>query len=184
MESALVQGEPLATDTTQADRHTLDVAWRLIDLSRENVRTLEDAATRIGASQLVGLIALWTQLYTFNETVPAVLAWAALATLILSVLFLATVIMPRQLAKFWDSLCTRDVLSEERSLAFEDERDLVRDLRASLDAQTRRLRRGIRVSIALASVALLAVVAGYAIEKKYRGIEQPSSITVRARPGY
>jgi hypothetical protein len=35
---------------------------------------MEDRATRIVATQLAGLIALWTQLLTWEDGVPAVLA--------------------------------------------------------------------------------------------------------------
>jgi hypothetical protein len=41
------------------------------------VSSLEDGATRVAAAQVAGLIALWTQLYTFEDGPPEVLAWAA-----------------------------------------------------------------------------------------------------------
>src|SRR5215204_5217780 len=41
------------------------VGWELLHLLQLSVRSLEDTATRVVAAQVAGLVALWTQLYTF-----------------------------------------------------------------------------------------------------------------------
>ena len=157
------------------DTRAVDVAWRLLAFSRENLRTLEENTVRVAAAQIAGLIALWTQLYTFNEVVPAVLAWTALIMFFVSILFLARLVTPRRLARFWESVPMPDVLAGDAQLSFEEEAVIVRELTASMRLQIERLRHGLRRSIAIALIALSVALIGYVIEKAERGIEEPAS---------
>lgn len=155
------------------DSRTVEIAWRLVSVSQETVRTLEDSVTRVAATQAAGLIALWTQLHTFDEPVPEVLAWSALLVLVGSLLLLGWLATPQRLVKFWGAIPTRDVLQAAQPMTLEDEARLVGELREAITRQVFRLRLGLRVSVVLASFALVAVVVGYAIEKAERGAERP-----------
>jgi hypothetical protein len=62
---------------------------------------------RVVAAQITGLIALWTQLYTFEGRVSAALAWIAWGVLLLSIGLLGYRITPRRLSEFWQRLDTR-----------------------------------------------------------------------------
>ena len=130
---------------------------------------------RVAAAQIVGLIALWTQLYTFNEVVPAILAWMALLLLVVSVLYLARLVTPRRLASFWESVPTPDALTGDGEMSIEEEAEIVRRLTVSMRRQMEHLRHGLRRGITIALVALGVALLGYVIEKEQRGIEEPAS---------
>lgn len=166
----------LGDSRRSSDARSVDVSWQLLAFYRESLRTLEENAMRVAAAQIVGLIALWTQLYTFNELVPAILAWTALILLVVSVFFLARLVTPRRLTKFWESVPTPDVLTGDGELPLEEEAEIVRRLTVSMREQMESLRHGLRRGIAIALIALTAALIGYVIEKAERGIEEPASI--------
>lgn len=157
--------EPARRTKASFDARAVEVAWRLLDVSREHVRTLEDSVTRVAAAQIGGLIALWTQLYTFDAVLTRGLAYAALALLITSMLLLAWLATPQRLTRFWDSVPTHDLLIRGQELSLDDEVELVAEVRDSLVRQIVRLRRGLRASVALAATALLMTLVAYAIDK-------------------
>ena len=115
-------------------RRTLLVAWELLEFGRESVASLEDGATRIAAAQVAGLIALWTQLGTFEDGPPEVLAWLAWGLLVVSVSLLAPTVTPRRLARFWEDMLTTDILAID-STAKEEE--IVRSLSVAMEGHMR-----------------------------------------------
>jgi hypothetical protein len=145
-------------------RRTLLVAWELLEFGRESVASLEDGATRIAAAQVAGLIALWTQLGTFEDGPPEVLAWLAWGLLVVSVSLLAPTVTPRRLARFWEGMLTTDILAID-STAKEEE--IVRSLSVAMEGHMRRVRRGMAVSVVIAVLALAAVALAYVLEKAF-----------------
>jgi hypothetical protein len=145
-------------------RRTLLVAWELLEFGRESVASLEDGATRIAAAQVAGLIALWTQLGTFEDGPPEVLAWLAWGLLVVSVSLLAPTVTPRRLARFWEDMLTTDILAID-STAKEEE--IVRSLSVAMEGHMRRVRRGMAASVVIAVLALAAVALAYVLEKAF-----------------
>lgn len=145
-------------------RRTLVVAWELLEFGRESVASLEDGATRVAAAQVAGLIALWTQLGTFEDGPPEVLAWLAWGLLIVSVSLLAPTVTPRRLARFWEGMLTTDILAID-STAKEEE--IVRSLSEAMEGHMRRVRRGMAASVVIAVLALAAVALAYVLEKAF-----------------
>jgi hypothetical protein len=145
-------------------RRTLLVAWELLEFGRESVASLEDGATRIAAAQVAGLIALWTQLGTFENGPPEVLAWFAWGLLVVSVSLLAPTVTPRRLARFWEGMLTTDILAID-STAKEEE--IVRSLSVAMEGHMRRVRRGMAASVVIAVLALAAVALAYVLEKAF-----------------
>ena len=145
------------------------VGWELLHLLQLSVRSLEDTATRVIAAQIAGLIALWTQLYTFEETIPKSLVWAAWVVLILSICVLGLRITPRRLSDFWRRLdqgwgarCD-EPLDEPGEAAIVDE--LTNALRARRDA----LQRAVRISVFLGLTGLTLAAIAYIVDKALYG---------------
>jgi hypothetical protein len=115
------------------------VGWELLHLLQLSVRSLEDTATRVVAAQIAGVIALWTQLSTFEETVPATLAWGAWGILLLSISLLGYRITPRKLAEFWERLDARTGSPCDDPLEETDEVEIVAELTTALRAQRDRI---------------------------------------------
>jgi hypothetical protein len=143
------------------------VGWELLHLLQLSVRSLEDTATRVVAAQIAGLIALWTQLYTFEEAVPRSLVWAAWVVLILSIVLLGMRISPRRLAFFWRRLdqgwgerCD-DPLDEPGEAAIVDE------LTGALRTQRDRLQKAVQGSVGLGLVGLALASLAYVVDKAF-----------------
>lgn len=131
---------------------------------REAIASMEDGATRIAAAQVAGLVALWTQLWTFESGPPRVLAWLAWGVLVVAIILLGPIVTPRRLARFWERLVISDLLAVDSGAR---EEELIRALHAAMEGQMRRLRRGMRTSVALGVVALTIAVVAYALEKAF-----------------
>jgi hypothetical protein len=140
------------------------VGWELLHLLQLSVRSLEDTGTRVVAAQIAGVIALWTQLYTFEESVPKTLAWLAWGALLASVSVLATRITPRRLSVFWRQL---DLSGEIRrgSLDESDEVEIIEELSAALRSQRERLQRAVRTSVAIGILGLGLAALAYVVDK-------------------
>jgi hypothetical protein len=143
-------------------RRTILVAWELLEFGRESVASIEDGATRIAAAQVAGLIALWTQLGTFENGPPKVLAWSAWGLLVVSVSLLGPLVTPRRLAEFWQRMLTTDILGIDSTAK---EEAIIRALSLTMEEHMRRVRRGMRTSVAIAILALAAVALAYVLEK-------------------
>lgn len=90
------------------------------------------------------------------------------ALLIVALLNLGVLVMPNRLAQFWDNLVPPEVvLAEPRPLRRHEEAAIASRLSAELHAQTDRLRRGFRLTVALSSCGLVLAAVGYVIEKSW-----------------
>ncbi len=143
------------------------VGWELLHLLQLSVRSLEDTATRVVAAQIAGVIALWTQLYTFEEAAPATLAWAAWGVVLLSIALLGLRIPPRRLSAFWRGL---DASSDSRlnePLDEEQEAGIVAELSTALRAQRDVLQHAVRTSVALGIAGLVLTALAYVVDKGF-----------------
>ena len=68
--------------TPEPPRAAVETAWHVLGVVQLSVARLEDGATRVAAAQVAGLIALWTQLSSFENGPPQVLAWIAWAIMV------------------------------------------------------------------------------------------------------
>jgi hypothetical protein len=140
------------------------VAWELLEFTRETLSSLEDGATRVAAAQVAGLIALWTQLYTFEGGPPEVIAWTAWALIVVSLSMLGPLVTPRRLARFWASLPIGNLLAYDQPAK---EQELIDELCDTMQGQIHRLRRGMTLSIAIGLAALTLAALAYVIDKAF-----------------
>jgi hypothetical protein len=141
------------------------VGWHLLQFMRDSLTSLEEQATRIAAGQIAGLIALWTQLHTFEAGPPRSLAWAAWAVLLFAIVRLAPLVTPRRLARFWKGLPVKGALTSGDCIDCDAEARLIVELTEATERQMNRIRSGLNVSIALGCLALGFAALGYVIEK-------------------
>lgn len=154
------------TEPPRSDRfHAVETAWHVLSVVQASVTSMEESATRIVAAQLAGLIALWSQLYTWDDPAPRALAWTAWIVLVASLLLLAPVVTPRRLTRFWTSIIPTAAAAGAAAPQPTVELAVVAELLESFMAQRGRMARGLRRSIALSAVALVLVVTSYALEK-------------------
>ena len=145
---------------------TMRAGWELIKSSRAALLSLEERATRLVPALVAGVVALWTQLGSFDAGAAEILAWIAWALLIVALLNLGWLVMPKRLAQFWDGLVPPEVvLANPRPLRREQEAAIASTLSAELHAQTDRLRRGFRLTVALSSFGLAVAALAYMVEK-------------------
>jgi hypothetical protein len=128
---------------------------------------LEETASRVLAAQVAGTIALWTQLHTFEDGPPEVMAWLALLLLAGSICFLGLFLRPRRLVRFWDRAIPDEVFAVKRSVTPEEEGTIVEHISMAMRRQRDSLERGIRVSIPLGLLALSLITIAYALEKRW-----------------
>jgi hypothetical protein len=131
---------------------------------RETLTSLEDSATRVAAAQVAGMIALWTQLYTFEDGVPEVMAWAAWVAVILALAVLGPLVTPRRLARFWAKLPLGNLLAYDEPAK---EQKLIGELCATMQGQIIRLRRGMTLSIILGLIGLGLAAVAFVLEKAF-----------------
>jgi hypothetical protein len=143
------------------------VGWELLHLLQLSVRSLEDTATRVVAAQIAGVIALWTQLHTFEEAVPATLAWGAWGILLVSISLLGFRITPRKLAEFWERLDARTSSPCDDPLEEADEVEIVAALTTALRRQRDRIQFAVRSSVALGIVGLTLAAVAFVVDKGF-----------------
>jgi hypothetical protein len=163
-------GQAAELETSLAEREaalieTNRVGWHLLHFMRDSLTTLEEQATRIAAAQIAGLIAIWTQLGSFESGLPTSLIWAAWASLLLAIGRLAPLITPRRLARFWAGLPVKSALLNGESIGPDTESKVILDLTEAAERQMVRIRNGLNHSIALGCVGLGLAALGYLIEK-------------------
>ncbi len=132
-----------------------------------SVARLEDAATRVAAAQVAGFVALWTQLWTFENGPPRVLAWLAWAVLLAAVALLAPVITPRRLARFWSRILPRAGQAVGETVDTDAELVIVQDVIEQLARQYERMFRSLRISIGAALVGVGVAALAYIVEKAF-----------------
>jgi hypothetical protein len=157
-------------DATLAEREaalleTNRVGWHLLHFMRDSLTSLEEQATRIAAGQIAGLIAIWTQLHTFERGLPRSLVWAAWAFVLLAIARLAPLVTPRRLARFWANLPVKDALQRSDCIDCHAESKVILDLTEAAEKQMDRIRVGLNHSIALGCLGLGLAALGYVIEK-------------------
>jgi hypothetical protein len=143
------------------------VGWELLHLLQLSVRSLEDTATRVVAGQIAGLIALWTQLSTFEEALPHAFAWAGWGLITIAIWILALRVTPRRLSRFWRHLDDRSATRSDEPLEETEEATLIQELTLALREQRDHLQTGIRFSVALGMVGLALAVIGYIVDKGF-----------------
>ena len=142
------------------------VAWEMLHLVELSVRSIEDTATRVVAAQVAGLIALWTQLGNFENGPPEVLAWAAWAILLGSIVGLGIVVTPRRVNRFWTALSNSTATSESQ-LDEAGELELIDTLAELLREQRDSIHGLLQLSIALGLAALVVAGLAYVAEKAF-----------------
>ena len=149
--------------TAEPPRAAIETAWHVLGVVQGSVVRLEDGATRVAAAQVAGFIALWTQMSSFENGPPRVLAWIAWGILLGAVISLAPVITPRRLGRFWSSI----VRSAGDAVAPATELAVVEDLIETLANQYGRLFRHLRVSIRLSVAGVLIAAIAFIVEKAF-----------------
>jgi hypothetical protein len=128
---------------------------------------LEETASRVLAAQVAGTIALWTQLHTFEEGLPEVMAWVALIAFVVSICFLGLFLRPRRLMRFWDHAIPDEVFSVKRPVTPDEEAGFIDHISTAMRRQRDLLERGLRVSIPLGVLALCLITVAYAVDKRW-----------------
>ena len=155
---ALPDAAPSHVDSIE---HSEQEGWEFVHFLGSHVESMETRAAIIVPALLAGAIALWTQLYTFEETVPHALAWMAWAALIIGLIVAAWITTPGPIHR--DSVIGRGLESRSRT----NGEPLVREICGILHARVRVLNVGMRVSIGISILALALVVLAYALDKTY-----------------
>ncbi len=154
----------LAQDLSPAVR----VAWEMLHLVQLSVRSIEETATRVVAAQVAGLIALWTQLGEFEDGPPEVLAWAAWAVLVVSIVGLGVVITPRRVNRFWTTL-SDSAPSSGSQIDETTELQLIARLADHLREQRTRIQGLLQLSIVFGVAALVVAGLAFIVEKAFYG---------------
>ena len=108
---------------------------------------------------MAALIALWTQLYTFEEKLPRTLVWIAWSALILALAGAAWLITPGRMHR------ASIVHYGPRARPGADGEEIVRELCTIVQERIRLLHVGLRISIGLTLFALALLVLAYALDK-------------------
>jgi hypothetical protein len=135
--------------------------WDFVHFLGSHVESMETRAAIIVPAQLAGAIALWTQLYTFEETIPRTLAWIAWAALIVGLIVAAWITTPGRIRR--DSVIGHGLRARPGTNA----EALVGEICGILHARVRVLNVGMRVSIGISLLALALVVLAYALDKVF-----------------
>ena len=158
VEAQLVEREAALLETNR-------VGWHLLHFTRDSLTSLEEQATRVLAAQIAGLVAIWTQLHTFDRGVPRSLVWAAWTCALVAPARPAPLVTPKRLGRFWTGLPVKDALRRGNHIDCEAEARLITELSETAERQMARIRRGLAQSIVLGLFGLGLVALGYVVEK-------------------
>ena len=145
------------------------IGWELVRVLQESLISLEETASRVLAAQVAGTIALWSQLYTFEDGPPEVLAWLSLFIFIGSLCFLGLFLRPGHIVRFWDRAIPGELFEVKRSVTPEEEATIVEHLSTTMRRHRDALERGLRVSIPLGVAALCLIAIAYVLDKLWYG---------------
>ena len=134
-------------------------AWEFVHFLSAHLASLETRAAILIPAQVAALIALWTQFYTFEETLLHVLVWIAWTALILALVGAAWLITPGRVHR------TSVVGHGLQARPDADREEIVREVCAIVQERVRLLHVGLRVSVGLTIVALGLVIVAYALDK-------------------
>jgi hypothetical protein len=143
------------------------IGWELVELLQESLMALEQTASRVLAAQVAGTIALWSQLHTFEEGPPEVMAWVALLLFVGSICFLGLFLRPRKVVRFWDRAIPDEVFAVKRSITPEEEGSLIEHMSVTMRRQRDSLERGVQLSIPLGVTALCLITIAYVVDKAW-----------------
>jgi hypothetical protein len=121
------------------------------------------------AAQVAGTITLWSQLYTFEESLPEVLAWIALLLFVCGVAALGALLRPRRVTRFWDHALPAELFAAARRVTPAEEADALEHVSTAIRAQRDALERALRVSVPLGLCALTLAASAYALDKAFYG---------------
>jgi len=152
---------------TAARPERVDTAWRVLSVVQAGLTSLEDGAARLAAAEVAGFIALSTGLRTFENGPPRVLAWMAWALLVAALTFLAPVVTPRRLGRFWSRILPRASDAVGAAVSRETELAVVEEMIERFGGQHDRMYRRLRMSIALAVAGTLIVSLAFVLEKAF-----------------
>jgi len=158
LEAQLAEHEAGLQDTNR-------VGWHLLHFLRDSLTSLEEQATRVLAAEIAGLIAIWSQLHTFERGLPRSLLWAAWGFALAAPIRLAPLVTPKRLGRFWTGLPVKDALQRRDHIDVEAEARLITELSESAERQMARIRHGLAQAIALSLFGLCLAALGYVIEK-------------------
>jgi len=136
-------------------------AWEFVHFLSAHLASLETRAAILIPAQVAALIALWTQLYTFEETILRTFVWIAWAALILALVGAAWLITPGR------SQRTSIVAYGLHARPEADSEQIVRELFAGVQERVRLLHVGLRVSIGLTILAVGLIVLAYVLDKAF-----------------
>jgi hypothetical protein len=128
--------------------------WEFFHVLETELVSYETRASILFPLAVAGLLTLWTQLSTFEETVPHALAWAAWSLLLLSVAVAAHLVLPRRLTGrgFRDDCPPSEPKAVERLCALAERR-------------IEELERGLVRCLALVCSGLVLAVVAYVVDK-------------------
>jgi hypothetical protein len=143
------------------------VGWELLRILQESLMGLEETASRVLAAQVAGLITLWTQLYTFEEGPPEVIAWTALFLFMASICFIGVFLRPRRIVRFWDRALPDELFGARAPVTLDQEAHAIEHISTTMRHQRDHLERGIRVSVPLGLAALALTALAYILDKAF-----------------
>lgn len=149
------------------DRASPTMGWELVHVLQRSLVSLEYASARVLAAEVAGLITLWTQLSTFEDGPPRVLAWLAWLTFIAAISVGGVLLRPRRLVRFWDRLLPPGMVGTARRRSAEEEARCIEEVWSALRKQRDSLDRSIALSVRLGILALGLVAVAYAIERAW-----------------
>lgn len=150
---------PVAPSHPDSNEYSIEERWDFVHFLGSHIESMETRAAIIVPAQLAGAIALWTQLYTFEETIPRTLAWIAWAALIVGLSVAAWITTPGRIRR--DSVIGQGLRAHPST----NREALVGEICGILHARLRVLNVGMRLSIGISMLALALVVLAYALDK-------------------
>jgi hypothetical protein len=138
--------------------------WEYVHFLGAHAASLETRAAIVVPAQIAGLIALWTQLFTFEEALPHTLAWVAWGLLAVGVIVSGWLVTPSRLRD--DSVITSGFPGLAEAVSREA---AIHEICGLLQNRVRRLHAGLQFSIGISVLAFVLVILAYAVDKAAYG---------------
>lgn len=135
--------------------------WEFVHFLGAHLASLETRAAILIPAQVAGLIALWSQFGTFEETVVHTLAWIAWAFLALALFGAGRLVTPERLRP-------GALVGYGLTGGHSDEREaILAEVCELVQRRVRLLHTGLRASVSLTLIAFAIVVLAYGIDKAF-----------------